>query len=150
MNDIVLALSKQTRYINSENNVESVSLEFTLNAVGATKQLAMGLQLDNIVKNNISSVQITGAQLTTSNFQTSNNLENSQYRPVIILFDDAHKLLSNSDTRVPLNTREAGKTKIMNVDIAFNTPVSSSDIDINSLNLFGIMFDRNQIGRAHV
>ena len=150
MNDIVLGLTNQKRYINSDNKVESISLDFSLKAVGATKQLAMALQLDEISKNNIRGIEVVGRDLITSNFQVINNLENNQNKPVIILFDDAHKLLSNSDTRFPLNTTYVNKEyKTISLNIEFNEPVISEKIDINSLNIFGVIFNNNQRLEIH-
>ena len=126
MNDIVVSLDKQTKYINKDNNVESVILDFELKAVGAVKRLGFGFQLDEVSKSNIKDVAIDGGAIYGTDLSISSNLENNQNKPVIILFDDAHKLLRDDNKSEITNTYlsvSKKETKTISVTVDFNTPV---------------------------
>jgi hypothetical protein len=48
MNDVVIRVKKTTMYLNASNKVEKFKLEAELVAVGASKNIAAGLQLDDV------------------------------------------------------------------------------------------------------
>lgn len=146
MNDIVVTLDKQSKYINADNNIESIKLDFQLKAVGGTRHLAFAMQLDNVAKGNIKNISIEGRQLSTSLFNVTNNLEANQIKPVIILFDDAHQLLRGDNSSEITNTytfTSRKDPKSISVNIEFTTPINREDIDLNTLNLFGMTFDNS-------
>lgn len=153
MNDIVVSLDKQTKYINKDNNVESVILDFELKAVGAVKRLGFGFQLDEVSKSNIKDVAIDGGAIYGTDLSISSNLENNQNKPVIILFDDAHKLLRDDNKSEITNTYlsvSKKETKTISVTVDFNTPVSADAINLNTINLFGLIFDSAERKEIHV
>lgn len=148
MNDLVLKLDKKTVSVNSDNTVKEVKFEIELEATGATKVLAAGLQLDNVLASNITQAVVYNKQPTTLFDFTSMNIEKGQTKAVIPLFADAHKLLGSS-TYTFVNTvvgssNNVKDTPSINVSIKFdNTTLTAADFANSKLNFFIITDGRS-------
>lgn len=140
MNDVVLDVTP-TYSVNSSNKISQIVLNVKLRAVGATRSLAVGLQLDGISSSNISSVTRTNTQgINGSVFSQSGNLETGQTLAVIPLFDEAHLALGISDHTKFINTLKSATTNVdpltVSFTIAFKTPVDKSNISVDRFNPF--------------
>lgn len=138
MNDLVIDV--QPSYSkNSENKVESMIIEATLRAIGASKRLGAAIQLDGVSTTAIQSVSRESAiSLTGAVFKVSNGLETGQTNAVIALFDDAHEALGLSESLIT-NTSKSGQSaslKTIKVTITFTTPVEASAVKITNFNVF--------------
>lgn len=138
MNDVVLDV-KPTYSLNSSNKVTGLELDVTLRAVGASKRLAAGLQLDGIIRGSISSItrnKTTG--LNGNVFTQSNGLETNQKYEVIPLFDDVHEALGLSSP-IMINTIKSNE-KVPSgqviFTITFNTPLDMASITVDKFNVF--------------
>ncbi|WP_071146404.1 LruC domain-containing protein [Bacteroides ihuae] len=148
MNDLVLKLNKKTIKVNSNNTVKEIKFEIELEATGATKVLAAGLQLDNVSASNITQAVEYNKQPTTLFDFTSMNIEKGQTKAVIPLFADAHKLLGSS-TYTFVNTVDGSSNNVndtpsINVSIKFdNTTLTAADFANSKLNFFIITDGRS-------
>ncbi len=140
MNDVVLNVTP-TYLMNAANKVEQLQLEVTLRAVGGVKRLAVGLQIDGMLRgvvHNLSRSNLTGRDNTV--FIASNGLETGQTYAVIPLFDDVHHALG-IPPRTMVNTVEGGAAGtvpplVVNISIDFATPVNPEEVSIDRLNPF--------------
>lgn len=136
MNDLVINVEPSYSQ-NSANQVETLTLKVVLRAVGASKRLAAGIQLDGVNSSLISNVSRSDDWLTGSVF--SSDFESGS-NAVIPLFDDAHATLGESSA-VLLNTIKGGASKSSastTITITFNTPVSTDKINVSKLNIFAV------------
>ena len=139
MNDLVLDITP-TYSTNADNKVTRLQLDVTLRAAGATKRLAVGLQLDGITSGAVSSVSRTNtAGINGGVFTQSNGLETGQTYAVIPVFDDAHVALGHSS---PLMTNtikgsENNKSPIqVTFTIDFTSPLDQANISVDKFNVF--------------
>lgn len=138
MNDLVIDI--QPSYSkNSDNKIESMSIEATLRAIGASKRLGAAIQLDQVLISAVQSASRTSSiSLTGKVFKVLNGLETGQTHVVIPLFDDAHEALGLSESLIT-NTSKSGQradSKTINVMITFTTPVEASAVRIYNFNVF--------------
>lgn len=139
MNDLVLDV-KPVYSLNSSNEVTRLKLEVSLRAVGATKRLAAGLQLDGINLEAISRIDRTNNTGVNGNvFSQSNGLESGQTYAVIPLFDDAHEALGHSSPLITNTVKgsENNKTPMeVTFTIDFTTPLDLARISVDKFNVF--------------
>lgn len=131
MNDLVLKVEVMNR--KERDKTKSVKIRYTLYATGATKQIGVGFQLDEV-----SASTVSGA-------------EAGQSKAVVLLFSDAHSLLGSSE-RIPINTYNITTEPVVNeVTVDFNTPISGV-INVNNFNLFIVTngFDSDRRDEVHV
>ncbi|WP_297904115.1 LruC domain-containing protein [uncultured Parabacteroides sp.] len=131
MNDLVLKVEVMNR--KERDKTKSVKIRYTLYATGATKQIGVGFQLDEV-----SASTVSGA-------------EAGQSKAVVSLFSDAHSLLGSSE-RIPINTYNITTEPVVNeVTVDFNTPISGV-INVNNFNLFIVTngFDSDRRDEVHV
>lgn len=139
MNDLVLDV-KPVYGTNPDNKVEKLELEITLRAVGATKRLGLGIQLDGIIPGMISSIaRSNNAGVNGNVFAQSNGLETGQTYVVIPVFDDVHEALGLSSP-VIANTVKGSENNVSPAQVTFtvdfNVPLDQAAISIDKLNLF--------------
>lgn len=136
MNDVVLNV-KPEYLIDPGNMVTQLKLLVTLRAVGGVKNLAVGLQLDGILPNTISSVtRINNAGRDNSVFPAVNTegLEPGQTYAVIPIFDDVHQALGISSGTM-VNTVLAGSTGAIAPAVVTYTIVFSESIDLDKVSI---------------
>ncbi len=125
LNDLVVSLDNKT----ISSNGKTVSFNLTLEAVGASKQLGLGVRLMNLTTTP-SAVKING---------NSVSLENDSKGPAFIVFDDAHRQFGYTDSKPFINTVKDGSSnpvKNYTVTIEFSSAVSASAFNINNFDLF--------------
>lgn len=138
MNDVVLDV-KPTYSLNSSNKVTELKLDVTLRAVGASKRLAAGLQLDGIIPDSISSITRNNTTGLNGNvFTQSNRLETNQKYAVIPLFDDVHEALGLSSPIMTntIKSNEKVPSRQVIFSIIFNTPLDMASITVDKFNVF--------------
>ncbi|WP_298651202.1 LruC domain-containing protein [uncultured Proteiniphilum sp.] len=139
MNDVVLDV--QPIYeTNEQNKVIQLTLQVTLRAAGASKRLAVGIQLDGITPGMISSITRSNTAGINGNvFTQSNGLETGQTYAVIPAFDDAHEALGHSSPLMT-NTVKGSENNVsprqVDFTIHFTTPLDQASISIDKLNAF--------------
>lgn len=139
MNDLVLDVVP-TYAVNSENKVTKLTLDVTLRAIGASRQLAVALQLDGVSKDAVRSVSRSNSSgVTGLVFNQNNGLESGQTYAVLPLFDDAHLALGNSK-RIMMNTVKGSENNAtpltVTVSVEFVNPIAKESIGPDVLNVF--------------
>lgn len=137
MNDLVLDIVPVYQ-LNKFNLAEKLVLDITLRAVGASKNLAVGLQLDNLNKSKIQSVTRSNNLGITGNvFAVANGLETNQSKPVIPLFDNVHQAFNVLDNGF-INTKHDFTLDpvVVSVAITFTEPIAVSQLGVDNFNLF--------------
>lgn len=125
LNDLVVSLDNKS----ISSNGKTVSFGLTLEAVGANKQLGLGVRLMNLTTTP-SAVKING---------NSVSLENDSKGPAFIVFDDAHRQFGYTDSKPFINTVKDGSSnpvKNYTVTLEFSSAVSASAFNINNFDLF--------------
>jgi LruC domain-containing protein len=137
MNDVVLDL-KPTYRLNGQNQVEVLELAMELRAVGATKRLAVGLQLDGINPGKINNITRSNTHGINGNvFRQNNGLETGQTYAVIPIFDDAHEALGLSSAKmINTTTGSRGDVRTVRFTINFDGPLNLSELTVDKLNIF--------------
>ncbi len=149
-NDIVLDVA--TTYNRaSDNKIESIEIDITLSAVGATKQIGAALRLKGIPQSNITSLSFEDpnnmrSTLSGSLFQEGNYESNTTSEAVIPLFGDAHKVYESqysytgADGRLILNTSYGNGYKItpytMKITIVPATQSTEPLISLSNMDFF--------------
>lgn len=140
MNDVVLNM-KPEYTIDAGNKVTQLKLDVTLRAVGGVKRLAVGMQIDGMARNVVSSVS-RSSQTGRDNsvFSASNGLETGQDYVVIPIFDDVHKALG-IPAGTMVNTTVGGSIgtvspAVVTFTLTFNSPVDREAVSIDKLNPF--------------
>lgn len=143
MNDVVINIKNITYTSNKNNLVEKYQFDFTLQAVGATKALAIATSLEKIDPNNIQSVSYSDKAPTS--FNVNNGVETDQQTAVIPLIDHSHSFLGLSQNQFA-NTQSINVSNLptVTVTVQFKEPVPAADLSINNFNLF-IISDVNLI-----
>lgn len=150
MNDLVLDV-KPTYSTNAGNKVTRLQLDVTLRAVGATKRLAVGIQLDGIAPGAISNITRTNtAGINGGVFTQSNGLESGQTYAVIPVFDDAHAALGHTSPLIT-NTVKGSENNVtprqVTFTIDFNNPLEPTDISVDKFNVF--IINGGYTGKRH-
>ncbi|MDD2954067.1 MAG: LruC domain-containing protein [Parabacteroides sp.] len=131
MNDLVVGVEILNSKVGAKT--ASATVKYILYATGATRQIGLGFQLDNI-----SASAVSGS-------------EAGQAKAVFQLFTDAHSLLGSS-SRTPINTHKILVTPAERSElIQFNTPIDGV-VNANNLNLFIVTndFDSDRRNEVHV
>lgn len=152
MNDLIL--DANLGYTLSEaNKVSKLTIRTKVRAVGATKRLAAGIQLDGIVKENIKSVTNSNTSFKGDVFSIANGLESNQDYAVIPLTDDAHALFGATTSQF-INTKTGESyipAKEITLEVTFNQPIDISNISLfDMLNIFVINGGYNSSNRMEV
>ncbi|QRX62708.1 LruC domain-containing protein [Dysgonomonadaceae bacterium zrk40] len=140
MNDVVFNM-KPEYTIDAGNKVTQLKLDVTLRAVGGVKRLAVGMQIDGMARNVVSSVSRSSqAGRDNSVFSASNGLETGQDYVVIPIFDDVHKALG-IPAGTMVNTTVGGSIgtvspAVVTFTLTFNSPVDRETVSIDKLNPF--------------
>jgi LruC domain-containing protein len=138
MNDVVLYM-KPEYTLNEGNKVTQLKLNFSLRAVGGVKRLAVGVQLDEIAANLISSVARTNNTGRDNSVFTSNpnGLEGGHVNAVIPIFDDIHKAIGVPPGTI-VNTLDGNQISPVTVSftISFSSPVDVNLVSIQRINPF--------------
>lgn len=153
MNDVVLNV-KPEYTIDAGNKVTQLKLDVTLRAVGGVKRLAVGMQIDGMARNVVSSIsRSTQAGRDNSVFSASNGLETGQDYVVIPFFDDVHKALG-VPAGTMVNTTVGGSSVtitpvVVTFTLTFNSPVDRESVSIDKLNPFivngGLKNNRHEV-----
>jgi len=142
MNDVVLNM-KPTYHLNASDKVESLDFDVTLRAVGGVKRLAVGMQIDGMAHDVVSSVSVSPSSQDgrdNSVFNANNGLETDQDYVVIPIFDDVHKALG-IPAGTMANTTVGGSIgtvspAVVTFTLTFNSPVDKEAVSIDKLNPF--------------
>lgn len=138
MNDLVLDVTP-TYNQNASNQVTQLQLYVVLRAAGATKRMAVGLQLDGIAPGMISGFSRTNNAGINGNVFQGNGLETGQTYAVIPLFDDVHEALGHSSALMT-NTIKGSPNNVeprsVTLTINFATPLDPTNISVDKFNLF--------------
>lgn len=138
MNDIVL-VTKVTLKVTG-NYVTQATLKCKLAAIGASKRISAGVQLDELTAGDISSIQYdTSNNFTENMFKTNaNGTEQGQTLAVVPLFDHAHAFAGYNGTPIVGTYKDAEfNPKEFTVTIHFKeNSVEESKLALNKLNFF--------------
>lgn len=161
VNDVVIQINKLIYTPESKNNsnIRTFTIEGSICAAGARKNIAVALQLDGISANGtIQEVELAqkGNPGFTADFfkLSANNTEQGQDHAVIPICSNVHDFLMNKSGSVKefINTSRGGTSankKEFKITVHFTTPVQKSTIMISKLNLF-IITDSNNSNRTEV
>lgn len=144
MNDIIATIDKVTVTQNVNSSVESYKIEGTLQAVGASKKLGLGIQFLGFNANTVTAVNGIVQGMASSAPLT---FEGNQSKPVLIISTDAHRFLGNAqDDREYINTINGSDNNKngakFEVSLTFKDgAVTPADININKLDMFVISRD---------
>ena len=123
-NDLVVDINQE--YVrNATGGIEKLIFHTVVRAAGATGKVAMGISLDALAANQVASVRGTQSPSTAEAF---NGVEAGQQHPVVILFEDAHKLLgTGTDKQVNAGGTESTHAPVatLEVTITFKDPLES-------------------------
>ncbi|MDD3910168.1 MAG: LruC domain-containing protein [Proteiniphilum sp.] len=140
MNDLVMDLTP-TYSTDANNKVTQLRLDIVLRAIGATKRLGVGLQLDGVnpsVITNVTRSNSAGANGSIFSVGT-NGLEQGQTNAVIPLFDVVHEALGRSSS-VMTNTIKGSPNSVSSLSvpftIIFNTPIDKASVGLEKFNVF--------------
>lgn len=140
MNDLVMDLIP-TYSTDANNKVTQLRLDIVLRAIGATKRLGVGLQLDGVnpsVITNVTRSNSAGANGSIFSVGT-NGLEQGQAYAVIPLFDVVHEALGRSSS-VMTNTIKGSPNSVSSLSvpftIIFNTPIDKASVGLEKFNVF--------------
>lgn len=141
MNDVVMDVMP-TYMTNTENKVTQLRLNVVLRALGATKRLAVALQLDGILPSNVTNVtrsNMVGVNETIFPVDKTKGLENDQTYAVIPIFDIAYAAFGKSSPEIT-NTIKGGSNSAgamtIPIVIIFSTPMEQTALSIDKFNLF--------------
>jgi len=133
LNDIVLTLKNKSVKTNGNGSLKSSQFQISLDAVGASKMLGVGIRFLGLPANtNLKSFTVNG---------NSVSFENGQQLPTFILFNDAHAEFGFTDSRPFINTQKDASTnrasKTYDVALTFNdNNLDESAFNINNLDVF--------------
>lgn len=139
LNDIVLTLRNKSIETNRDGSLKSVQFQVSLDAVGASTMLGVGIRFLGLSEN-----------VPLQSFTVNDNavsFENGQQFPTFILFNDAHVEFGITDFddsgRPFINTRKNDPnnraSKTYNVVLNFsNNNLKASAFNINNIDLFVI------------
>ncbi|MEA4885252.1 MAG: LruC domain-containing protein, partial [Bacteroides graminisolvens] len=154
MNDVVIRVKKTTMYLNASNKVEKFKLEAELVAVGASKNIAAGLQLDDVAASLVSSVEYGSTKPSTLFSYASQGVEAGQSKAVIPFFANAHAFMGNSTNAfvntMPGSTANVSVLPTIVVTATFSSAtLSPESLTAGKLNLF-IITDGQSNNRKEV
>lgn len=142
LNDIVATIDKVTFAQHEDGSIGTYTLNGTLQAVGASKKLGLGIQFLGFTTSNV--VELKGAIEGATSNSTPLSFEANQSNPVIIICNDAHRFIGNSENdRSYVNTL-ANSSNNKNgakfeISIEFRKgAVHPKDLNINRLDVFTI------------
>ena len=134
LNDIVLTLNNRSTQANSNGNLKSAQFDITLEAVGASKIVGVGIRFLGLP-----------ASVTPSTFTIKGNnasFEAGQSLPTLILFESAHTEFGFTD-RPFINTYQTASTNkadlpqyAVRFEFTESDKISSSAFNINNLDVF--------------
>lgn len=147
MNDLVLGI-QTTLKMNANQEVTTMNFSVLLRAVGATRKLGAGIQLDNVSSSNIS--RAFAAEMNGSTYFTpgANGVEEGE-KAVLPFFDDAHHMIGAQGYAITNTTKQTNAVKTITGEINFINPVPQSDLLISKLNFF-IVNSGDATGRTEV
>ena len=136
MNDLVVALKNKT--VSSDG--KTVTFNLSLEAVGATKQLGLGIRIMNLS--------------ATPTVTVNNNPVKLESDKTFIVFTDAHKEFGYNDSRPFINTVKGVSTNKTAIDytvsLAFSSAISASAFNINNFDTFIISKAADKTKRTEV
>ena len=124
---------------NAQNKIAKLRLSYTIKSVGATFEIGFGLSFDELMTSDIARVKGTRNRKYATNV---NGTEAYQSNAVIVVFDDAHRVLNRKAGRMLNNGvgEEVGDLSF-DVEIYFAKPIE----DVGTLNPF--IFSQGDRGR---
>lgn len=138
LNDIVTSIDKITITQRSNGSIESYKLNGTLQAVGASKKLGLGIRFLGFNTSNVTELKGNIKGTTQLSF------ESNQSNPVVIICNDAHLFMGNAENdRGFINTLEDNSNNKdgvkFEISIGFKDgAVKLEDININKIDMFVI------------
>lgn len=130
--------------VNAYEGIDTLSFTCRVMAVGATKILSLGAQLDGIDKSAVKSITfstengyLSPAQLGLDHFDHTGYLENGQTQAVIPLLYHVHNVFNQPLTQVnTIQTGALSAAKTFKVTIVFNSKAVKSFTLADNFNLF--------------
>lgn len=143
MNDLVLETYPKIHSL--DGIITKIVIDYKITAIGASKNIAAGVQWDNVKPEAISSIEYsTSNNFTKELFQRSaNGTEQKQKYAVIPLFDNAHKFSGANEyaiTGTYANSHFDAKEFTVTIHLASNGP-TLKDVKLDDWNYFIICGD---------
>ncbi|MEL7598485.1 MAG: LruC domain-containing protein [Proteiniphilum sp.] len=139
MNDLVLDVTP-TYFTNENNKITKLNLNVNLQALGASKRLGVGIQLDGVTPEKVSGFSRSNTAGINGNvFSLGNRLESEQTYAVIPVFDDAHEAMGLSSAVITNTVKGSGNyITPANVTIItqFSNPLDQAVVSIDKFNVF--------------
>jgi LruC domain-containing protein len=139
MNDLVLDVTP-TYFTNENNKITKLDLHVNLRALGASKRLGVGIQLDGVTPEKVSGFSRSNTAGINGNvFSSGNRLESGQTYAVIPVFDDAHEAMGLSSAVITNTVKGSGNyITPANVTIStqFSNPLDQAIVSIDKFNVF--------------
>lgn len=145
MNDVVVRVSPEiSNYVGRETTyIKQIKFDVRLLAVGALKQIAAAIQLENITPDQVESViyHERGVDkkdylLGNSFYLKANGIEANQGKAVVPFFENANKLLGGNFVNVGREDEVAPVEFTINVVFKDNANVKPADLGYKNLNFF--------------
>lgn len=152
MNDLVLETYPKIH--SSHGIITKIVIDYKITAIGASKNIAAGVQWDNVKPEAISSIEYsTPNNFTKELFQRrSNGTEQKQQYAVIPLFDNAHKFSGANEyaiTGTHANSHFDAKEFTVTINLAPNGP-TLKDVKLDDWNYFIICGDATSGKRMEI
>jgi LruC domain-containing protein len=147
-NDLVLNY-KFTYFVNNENEMIKMRMQFLISAVGASFRNGFGLELP-INKDLVESVQGTNISRGLVSLD-SNGLEQGHEKAVIIVFDNAYDNMGESFGHMTRTAAEQAEVQAreITIDIRFTQFIDSSTLGLPPYNPF-IFVNKNRGREVHL
>lgn len=148
VNDFVVEISI-VQYKNRDGGIEKVVLKNKITSVGASKNLAAGIQLENIGISAIKDVDYADGTVlgNTALPIGSNGLEAGQTKPVVVIVDDAHSAFGVSAPTFVSTKNHSYQPFLTEIVLEFATPLASFTYD--NLNPFIAYYDKIKEGSRY-
>ena len=138
MNDLVCDWNYGTQKDNKNKIVKS-GLRFTLKAIGASKQLAAAIRLNNFDKNKIKSVKLSKEHAFGKYFELeANGTERGVAGVIIPLFEDAHTFFTENKEFINTDTYSQNPYSF-EVEIEYTEPIEASEVTVNDVEFFAVI-----------
>lgn len=135
-NDLVVAY-RINRVTNAGNKVVNMQMIYQVKAVGASLKNGFGVQLDNVLPNQISSV--SGYDIDEGYINLSaNGTENNQAKAVIILWDNVDNVITRAGGSMfnTVHNNLVGTSEVLTVNVLFSTPLEQNVLGVAPFNHF--------------
>lgn len=125
MNDFVVDV-QVVKYQNANNKTEKLVLKNKIRAIGASKHVSAGIQLDNVLAGNVKSVTYSKQNLLGSVISlNSKGIEEGQANAVVSIVDNGHAAFGKTIGQFIFTHDNSSAPVETNITIEFNTPIDN-------------------------